>query len=214
MWPLRKEMRLVRWVIGCTLLLTHLVMKAPVWMLIARVNVMGSSSGYHRAMLVDQLIEHFRDWWLVGVATSANWGWDMWDQANQFVVEGLNGGLVAFVCFIALVCRCFGRLGSARRAVQPRTDEELFYWLLGVTLFAYCAGFFGISLSDQLRLSWLLLIAIISAAVAPGYRGAVVEGGSVDAGKSPNRTMWFTPDPPRPSAARQPIVWWKDSSIT
>ena len=44
----------------------HLVMKAPVWALIAHIDLTGSSSGYHRYMLVDNCIRHFSDWWLLG----------------------------------------------------------------------------------------------------------------------------------------------------
>ena len=65
-WPLRKQMRLVRWGFVATLVALHLVMKAPVWALIARVDLTGSSSGDHRYNLVDNCIRHFSDWWLLG----------------------------------------------------------------------------------------------------------------------------------------------------
>jgi hypothetical protein len=32
-WPLRKQMRLVRWALAATLVSLHLAMKAPVWAL-------------------------------------------------------------------------------------------------------------------------------------------------------------------------------------
>ncbi len=92
-WSLRKQMRLVRWGFGLTLVALHLVMKAPVWALIARVDLTGSSSSYHRFGLVDQTIRHFSDWWLLGCKYYNTWGWDMWDLCNQFVVAALTGGL-------------------------------------------------------------------------------------------------------------------------
>src|SRR5882724_4206450 len=58
-WPLRKQMRLIRWGLVLTLVALHLVMKAPVWALITRVDLTGSSSGYHRFYLVDNCIRHF-----------------------------------------------------------------------------------------------------------------------------------------------------------
>ena len=36
-WPLRKEMRIIRWGFVLTLVALHLYMKAPVWHLISRV---------------------------------------------------------------------------------------------------------------------------------------------------------------------------------
>ncbi len=91
-WPMRKHMRLFRWGLATALVGLHLVMKAPVWFLIARIDLTGASSGYHRAMLVDTFIRHFGEWWLIGTNNNANWGFDMWDLSNQFVAEGVTGG--------------------------------------------------------------------------------------------------------------------------
>src|SRR6266850_527006 len=44
-WPLRRHMRLVRWGLVLALISLHLVMKAPVWFLIARIDIVGGSSG-------------------------------------------------------------------------------------------------------------------------------------------------------------------------
>jgi len=38
-WPLRRHMRLVRWAFVLTLISLHMVMKAPVWFLIARIDI-------------------------------------------------------------------------------------------------------------------------------------------------------------------------------
>src|SRR5262249_17974788 len=83
-WPFRHLTRQCRWVLAVVLLGLHAVMKAPVWMLIGRISLVGGNSAYHRAMLVDECIRHFWDWWLIGVRSTATWGWDMWDQANQY----------------------------------------------------------------------------------------------------------------------------------
>jgi len=69
MWPLREKMRLVRWSIVVTLVGLHLVMKAPVWSLIARVDIVGGSTGWHRFKIVDNFIRHFWDWWLLDPIT-------------------------------------------------------------------------------------------------------------------------------------------------
>jgi len=62
MWPLRRWMSAIRCAIVLILVSLHMVMKAPVWNLIARIDVTGGSSGYHRYMLVDQCIRHFSEW--------------------------------------------------------------------------------------------------------------------------------------------------------
>jgi hypothetical protein len=166
-WPLRKNMRLIRWGTVFSLICLHLVMKAPVWFLIARVDVVGGSSGYHRAKLVDDFIMHFRDWWLIGTTENARWGFNMWDMCNQFVAEGQVGGLATFICFVAIICMCFSRIGIARRAVADDPKKEWVFWALGAALFSHVVGFFGISYFDQTRFAWFALLVMIVTATAP-----------------------------------------------
>ena len=166
-WPLRRMMRTVRWGVVAALVVLNMIMKAPVWFLIMHIDVVGGSSGYHRAMLVNDFIMHFRDWWLVGTAENARWGYNMWDLCNQYVAEGQLGGLATFICFMALICIAFSRIGSARKVVEGDRDKEWFFWLLGVALFSHIVAFFGISYFDQTRVSWFALLAIIVTATAP-----------------------------------------------
>jgi hypothetical protein len=164
MWPLRKRMRLVRWGIVGALIALHIVMKAPVWFLISHIDVVGGSSSDHRAQLVNLFIRHIGDWWLLGTDGNSNWGWTMWDTANQYVEEGWRGGLGAFLCFVGLIAIGFSRVGRARRRVQGDRRQEWYFWLLGAALFANMVAFFGISYFDQTRIAWFVLLAMISAA--------------------------------------------------
>lgn len=166
-WPLRRNMRLIRWGTVLALICLHLVMKAPVWFLIAHVDVVGGSSGYHRARLVNDFIMHFSDWWLVGTTENARWGFNMWDMCNQFVAEGQVGGLATFICFVAMICMCFSRVGTARAAVAGDSKKEWFFWAFGAALFSHVVGFFGIGYFDQTRFAWFALLVMIVTATAP-----------------------------------------------
>lgn len=163
LWPLRKSMRIIRWAIVFTLVSLHLVMKAPVWHLIARIDIAGGSSSWHRYMLIDQCIRHFGDWWLIGVKDTSVWGWDMWDTANQYVGTCDNSGLLPFLFLVAILVYGFKYLGRARRAVAKVRKEALFVWAIGSALFANAVAFFGISYFDQTVVAWYALLAIISA---------------------------------------------------
>ena len=158
-WPIRSRMRTVRWVLVISLVLLHMVMKAPVWFLLAHIDLTGSSSGYHRAELVDQCIRHFWDWWLIGTKDAGTWAWDMWDSQNQYVQVAESGGLAALVFFIIMeVKRMYASLGNARKLVQDsKRQQQRIVWLLGCALFAHLASFFGINYFDQARVNWLLL---------------------------------------------------------
>jgi hypothetical protein len=169
-WPLRKSMKKVRCALVLALIGLHLVMKAPVWFLIARADLTGSSSGYHRAELIDQFVNHFSDWWLRGTASSYDWGLDMWDVQNQYVNVGEAGGLLAFIFFILVISRSFKSIGDARKMVEGDKNLEWTLWFLGSALFANVVGFFGVNYFDQSRMIWFLLLAAISAVTGPILR--------------------------------------------
>ncbi len=173
MWPFRNQMRVARWALSLGLIGLHLVMKAPVWALIARVDLTGGSSSYHRYMLVDQSIRHFRDWWLIGVKETASWGWDMWDLANQYVAVAATSGLLPLIFFLAILVLGFKYLGRARQAAEAERQQEHFIWAFCAALFANCVAFFGISYFDQTMVSWYLLLAMICA-VAKGVGSAEI----------------------------------------
>jgi hypothetical protein len=179
-WPLRTHMQRVRWVLSISLVVLHFLMKAPVWFLLAHIDLTGGSSGYHRAELIDQCISHFRDWWLMGTKDAANWGWDMWDQQNMFVNFAESGGLVVLCLLIAVFSRSLRMIGNARK-LAPNRGEEWFVWLLGSALFAHLVAFFGANYFDQSKDGWFLLLAMIPAATACSLKKEHLLGSMVEA---------------------------------
>lgn len=163
LWPFRSRMRLLRWGFGLALLGLHLVMKAPVWFLIARVDIISSSTGYFRAVLIDQFVRHFWDWWLLGNLHYSWWGDELWDLSNQFVAEGFVGGLLTVSLFIIMIVVCFSRIGTARKMKMEEGDRkgEWLMWLLGSALAAHMMAFFGVSYWDQMWVAWAALLVII-----------------------------------------------------
>jgi hypothetical protein len=166
MWPLRQKMKIVRTIVVVALVGLHLLMKAPVWFIIARIDLTGSSSNYHRAELIDQFVNHFSSWWLIGTKDAANWGWGMWDVQNMYVSVGEAGGLAALVSFVLVISQSFARVGSARKRATL-IKQEWFPWLLGAALFANVVAFFGVNYFDQSKVVWFALISMICACTAP-----------------------------------------------
>lgn len=166
-WVIRDKMRLVRRTVVAALLGLSLVMKAPVWFIIAHIDLTGSSTGYHRAELVDQFIHHFWDWWLIGVKETYSWGYDLWDVQDQYVSVGETGGLLAFIFFIVLIARAFARIGNARKNIAGNKDQEWLMWFIGCSLFSNMVAYLGVNYFDQSKMSWFLILAFISAASIP-----------------------------------------------
>lgn len=182
-WPLRNSMRLVRWAAILALIALTVVMHAPVWYLIAHVGVVNGSAIYHRAELVDAFIRHFPDWWLLGTDANGSWGYLLFDTANQYVNEGITGGLAALIFFLLTISRAFSRLGKARESIFRQGNgraREWLIWLLGSALFANVMTFFGISYFDQMKLLWFAFLAMISAATAPLLQAKSVSAPQVE----------------------------------
>ena len=173
LWPLRRHMRFVRWGIVAVIVGLSIVMKSPVWWLIAHINVIGGSGGYDRAFLIDSCVRHFKDWWLIGTNQNGNWGYDMWDLSDQFVAEAENGGLFTLVCFIALISLSFRRLGMMRKRAEPRMRWLL--WCLGSVMLAHIFAYFGVAYFDQSEIWWFAFLAMVCAATVPLSSPAVVK---------------------------------------
>jgi hypothetical protein len=177
MWFFRGKMRQVRWGLVLSILGLDVVMKAPVWSLIARIDLVGGSTGYQRFLIIDSCIRHFWDWWLVGAQNYATWAGedDMWDSANQYVAIANTSGLLCLIFFLAAIVYCFKYLGNARKAAGENSSDAWFFWLLGVALFANLIAFLGISYFDQTYITWYALIAMIVAATGARQKAFALE---------------------------------------
>ena len=162
MWPLRGRMKAVRWIVGLTLLTLHLVMKAPVWALIARIHVIPGSSSYHRFEVIDAFVQHVSDWWLFGVKATGDWGWCVDDVANQYCVAAKHGGILSLILFVRVIVAGFREVGLRLKEVAGDRSTEILLWSFGVMLWAHCVSFLGISYFDQTKVVWYWSLASLA----------------------------------------------------
>jgi hypothetical protein len=167
LWSLRHNMQKIRWAISMVIIGLHIVMKAPVWFLIGRIDVFNGSTGYHRALLIDRCIANFWGWWLVG--TKSTWAWadkddHLFDVTNQYILSAANGGLITMVLFIAVIVLCFKATGRTVR-LDDRSGavkDARFMWAVGAALFTHAISFMSVSYFDQNFVNWYMLLAFIS----------------------------------------------------
>ena len=172
-WFLRDRMREVRWVIFFSLVLSHTIMNAPVWYLIARVGDFAGGGGWHRSYLMNQAIVHISEWWLIGTKSTQHWlpyplaiKPNSADITNQYLAVGVDGGILPMFLFIFIIIKCFQGLGNAQELDLSEPIWNRFcLWCIGVALFTHVVAFFSISYFDQIIAFWYILIAIISAIV-------------------------------------------------
>jgi hypothetical protein len=159
-FKIRGSMRLVRWGVLGVLVALHLVMKAPVWHLLARATVFDASTGWHRFFVIDQAIRHFGDWWLWGVVTTESW--NVTDITNEYVWTGVEGGFFALAALVAAITFAFRKVGIERRRIEDDRASCLLMWALGCSLFVHCTNFIAVSYFAQSRMVWFLLLALIA----------------------------------------------------
>lgn len=162
MWVFRGRTRYFVWAALPGLVLLQIVMKDPVWALIARVRLYGSSTAYFRYVLLDQFIRRFSEWWLIGTRSTARWGTGLWDVTSMYIQVAVNGGLLALALFVSVIVLCFREIGRAVSATADCPRVQRLLWSLGASLFAHTAAFMGIAYFDQMSFVWYLLIALIS----------------------------------------------------
>ncbi|HVM61577.1 MAG TPA: hypothetical protein VMV72_12005 [Verrucomicrobiae bacterium] len=172
-WKIRTHMRWVRWGIVATILSAALLMKAPVWYLLAHVSAITGGDGYHRSYLMDISFRHLDQWWLNGLPGSDTKDWFAYslsfgsaDMTNSYLAFGLTGGLGAMGLFIFLLVRCFKSLGTALETVRHYESEsreaQFLLWGLGVMLAVHIINWFGVTYYDQFYAIWFLQLAAIA----------------------------------------------------
>jgi len=162
LWRWRHRMRLLRWGLVFALIGLQLVMKAHVWDLLARVDIVGGNSSYHRSHLIEEFYQNFGQWWALGTISTDSWGWDMWDVSNYYLYMGKRGGFVPFILFITMLGFCFREVGRTVRAAEGDAPTQILAWSLGAALFSHCVAFFGCAYWDQFMVFWYLMLAMLA----------------------------------------------------
>ncbi len=170
MFFFRKFLQLIRWTALFALIALHMVMNAPVWHLISRISAVGGSTGYHRYKLIDETISNFGDWWFSGCSgyTVASWGVWAGDVTNQYVLEGIRGGIVTLLIFIVIIVIAFREVGRRLKLHKYQPYRLTLSWAIGVSFFVHCINFIGVSYFGQIHVLWYLVLAMIgSIAIHP-----------------------------------------------
>jgi hypothetical protein len=165
LWRWRLHIRLVKWGLIFAMLGLHMVMKAPVWDLISRIDFTGGSTGWHRSELITQAISHLGDWWFVGTDYTRDWmpygiTWsaDHVDITNYYIKMGVIGGLPLLLGFIGIIGISFRQLGRKMTILQSNHGDVFMLWCVGSASFAHCINSLSVSYFDQTYvLPWLLI---------------------------------------------------------
>jgi hypothetical protein len=163
-YPLRKNMRLIRWLIVALLIIIQSMMGKPIWHLIHRAGALGlgSSTAYHRYQIIEAFVNNFKKWALIGVKETASWGRQLEDLTNHFVVQGVNGGLVGFVLFVAVISLAYKFAGQSMHDAGRHRAREICAWALGVAVLGHTGMMLATSYFGQILFPFYITLAAIS----------------------------------------------------
>lgn len=159
-YRLRSHLWAFRWSLLLGLLALHAVMNAPVWHLLARVNVIGGSTGWHRYHLIDAALRRFGEWALVGTQSTRHWGTGLADITNHYILEGVRGGVLTLCLFVATIVIAYSRAGQLWRNASNDADARL-GWALGASLTVHCLSFLAVSYFGQNLVGWYLVLGAL-----------------------------------------------------
>ena len=156
------------------LVVLHFIMNDPVWFLLARIDLTGKSTGWHRAALIDAAIRYIGDWWLAGtdytrhwMPTGVYWNQNHTDITNHYLKMGVWGGLPLMFAFIAIIAAAFTSVGKTLHLSSQESSRERFYiWILGAILFGHAVSFISVSYFDQSIVFFYLALACIGSVYA------------------------------------------------
>lgn len=169
-WFRRYQMKSILRIGILSLIMLEIVMESHVWYLIGKIDLTGSSTGWHRAELINNAIEHLGEWWLLGtdftrhwMPTGVSWNPRHTDITNHYLINGVNGGLVTMLLFIRLISCGFSYVGKMVNTMRTHDKEIGFLaWSLGVILFSHTVTFVSVAYFDQTIYAFYFLLAAIS----------------------------------------------------
>jgi hypothetical protein len=158
----RNNLAGLRWGFVGLLILLQILMEKPVWHLLARVNAVGGSTGWHRYRIMDATIRNIDEWFFLGERNPMSWGvWEMRDITNQYIVEAVRGGFLTLALFIAMLTIAFRTVGASIRQIEGDNLRVYFAWCIGATLFVHVGTYYGVAYFGQIIMLVYLTLAMI-----------------------------------------------------
>lgn len=169
LWRCRQYMRLIRWGAVLGIFAVGMMMNAPIYYILDRIDLTGSSTGWHRAYLIQSAIEHVGDWWMGGTDYTRDWtpesGYNdnETDITNHYIRMAVWGGLPMLLLFVGSLVVAFRMVAKVLREDKgaPRHDQFLL-WILGCILFGHVTAMVSVSYFDQSVFYLYFVLAVIA----------------------------------------------------
>ena len=170
LWFARPWLRAIQWSVVTAYVAATILMTRPAYYLISKIDLTGSSTGWHRSRLIEMAFSHIDEWWAFGTDYTVHWmglGVDsndkMSDITNYYIWMGVVGGLPAMLLLIAILWRAFAWVGRiVRDAPIEMAEHKFLIWCLGAGLFAHAMSSLSMGYPDQSMMFFWLNVGAIS----------------------------------------------------
>jgi hypothetical protein len=134
---------------------------------------LGKGDWWQRARLIDAARDTFFQWWLTGYGgVDPGWGskeggyfWGSFtDMNNQFLLYGVEGGILAIVGLCGVLAVSFHGLCRADKQTYDAGMKSI-YWSMGCSLVGVIAGWMGVSYFGQSNALFYSLLGVIGSSV-------------------------------------------------
>lgn len=167
-WRWRNRMKGIRFLAVVAYIGLNLAMNDPAYYVLARIDLTGSSTGWHRAALIEASIKHLGEWWIIGTDYTRHWmpygiiaNENHCDITNHYLLYGVWAGLPLMGLYIALIWCGFDYIGRLWRARLGRGARLV--WSLGAALFANAVTAVSVAYFDQTVVILYLTLGAIAA---------------------------------------------------
>ncbi|MBD5781078.1 hypothetical protein IEN85_16385 [Pelagicoccus sp. NFK12] len=176
-WKYRASIHKVKAYFIAIYILLELLMSQPAYYLIARIDLTGSSTGWHRARLIESSIEHLSEWWIFGTDYTRHWmptgvpfSENHTDITNYYLAFGVMGGLPLIIIMLTILYKAFQRIESYVNSNKKLLQHDRYIaWCTGASLFAQAVTSISVSHMAQAVVFFWMTIAITTIFFTDGH---------------------------------------------
>lgn len=177
LWRWRERLKTIKVLTVLMIIVLSLGMMKPPWYLMAKIDLVGGSTGWHRAKLIDRAWDFIGDWWFIGtdytrhwMASGVQWSDQHVDLTNYYLHLGVMAGFPTIIFLVLLMTKSFKYLGRRIREMDYANDPNaLVLWTIGSAIFAHAITFTSVSYFDQMFVPFYFLLGAVPALTSGEY---------------------------------------------
>lgn len=173
-WRFRRYTMKAFWTGFTGYVLIDIISSRPAYhVLVEKLAVVGGSTAYYRARLLDTAIRHFDEWWLFGTDYTRHWigpglgsviNGNHMDITNYYLGMGINAGIIAILILVTILWKSFRATVSFIDTQDTKENYPIKHsiWCISASLASHALSSFSVSYFDQSLVFFWATVALLS----------------------------------------------------